>query len=306
MAEQVHNPVQNRGIENDMFKFDSILFPVDFSERSRAAAPFVLSIAQRYKSRVVLLHAFEPPPPLYGGMNTVYPMNYDFTSVETEMKQKLVEFASDQLPKVNVTTVCETGFAVSAITDYAQKNNIDLIAMPTHGYGPFRRALLGSVTAKVLHDTSVPVWTDAHAPEPSHRAHPQPRHILAALDLKQESKHVLEAALQLAADAGATVEVVHAAPEGEITPIHSEARLREVTVEAAREAMVAVKPDQAGTEVDVVVDTGNVSKLLRSVAIRKRSDLIVIGRGALHEPFSIFRSNAFEIVRDAPCPVLSL
>jgi nucleotide-binding universal stress UspA family protein len=290
-----------------MFKFNNILFPVDFSERSRAAAPFVLSMAQRYKAKVVLLHAFEPPPPLYGGMNTVYPMNYDFTSVEVEMRQKLMEFAADQLPKVNVTCVCETGFAVSAITEYAETNKMDLIAMPTHGYGPFRRALLGSVTAKVLHDTRVPVWTDAHAPEPAHRAHPQPRHILVALDLKAESKHTLEAALQIAQDAGgATVEVVHAAPEGEITPLHSEARLHEVTVEAAREAMVAVKPAGGGTEVDVVVDTGSVSKLLRSLALRKRSDLIVIGRGALQGGLSRVRSNAFEIIRDAPCPVLSL
>jgi nucleotide-binding universal stress UspA family protein len=287
-----------------MFKFDSILFPVDFSERSRAAAPFVLSMAQRYKSRVVLLHAFEPPPPLYGGMNTVYPMNYDFTSVEVEMRQKLTQFACDQLPKVNTTCVVETGFAVSAITEYAEKNKIDLIAMPTHGYGPFRRALLGSVTAKVLHDTNVPVWTDAHAPEPSHRAHPQPRHILAALDLKPESKHTLEAALELAADAGATVEIVHAANEGEISPLHSEARLQEITAEAAREAMVPVAKD--GAEVDMVVDTGSISKLLRSVALRKRSDLIVIGRGALQGGIGRLRSNAFEIIRDAPCPVLSL
>ena len=207
---------------------------------------------------------------------------------------------------MNTASIVETGFAAPAITEYAEKNGIDLIAMPTHGYGPFRRTLLGSVTAKILHDTNVPVWTDAHAPEPNHRAHPQPRHILVGLDLKPESKHVLEAALQIAADCGATVEVVHAAREGEITPIHSEARLNEVTVEAAREAMVAVKPSAAGTEVDVVVDTGSISKLLRTVALRKRSDLVVIGRGALQESFSIFRANAFEIIRDAPCPVLSL
>jgi nucleotide-binding universal stress UspA family protein len=288
-----------------MFKFDSILFPVDFSERSRASAPFVLSLAQRYKSHVTLLHAFEPPPPLYGGMNTVYPMNYDFTSVEVEMKQKLMTFANEQLPKLDVTCVVETGFAVAAIVDYAENNKVDLIAMPTHGYGPFRRALLGSVTAKVLHDTNVPVWTDAHAPEASHRAHPLPRQILVALDLKAESTHTLEAALQLAADAGATVEIVHAAHEGEISPIHSEARLQEVTLEAARAAMVPVKEDGAPA-VDMVVDSGSVSKLLRSVALRKRSDLIVIGRGALQEGIGRLWSNAFEIIRDAPCPVLSL
>ena len=31
--------------------------------------------------------------------------------------------------------------------------------MPTHGCGPLRRFLLGSVTAKVLHDVSTAVWT---------------------------------------------------------------------------------------------------------------------------------------------------
>jgi len=31
--------------------------------------------------------------------------------------------------------------------------------LPTHGRTPLRRFLLGSVTAKVLHDRTVPVWT---------------------------------------------------------------------------------------------------------------------------------------------------
>ncbi len=56
-----------------MPRFERILFPIDFSERSRAAAPFVLSMAQRYRAKVIALHVLQPPPPLYAGMNTVYP-----------------------------------------------------------------------------------------------------------------------------------------------------------------------------------------------------------------------------------------
>ena len=37
-----------------------------------------------------------------------------------------------------------------------------VILMPTHGYGPFRRFILGSNTAKVLHDADCPVWTGVH------------------------------------------------------------------------------------------------------------------------------------------------
>ena len=285
--------------------FNKVLFPVDFSERSRAAAPFALSMAQRYKSGVVLLHAFEPPPPLYGGMNTVYPVDYDFSSMEIEMRVKLLDFAKEYLPRVEVACVTETGFPAPVITRYASENGVTLIAMPTHGYGPFRRALLGSVTAKVLHDSQVPVWTDAHTPEPSHRAHPQPRHILVALDLKPESRLTLETALEIAKNSGATVEIVHAAPEGEITALHSEAQLTEVVAQAAREALVGVT-QEAGEGIEVVVDAGSVAKLLRSVALRKRSDLIVIGRGAIQEGISRFRANAYEIVREAPCPVISV
>jgi hypothetical protein len=54
------------------------------------------------------------------------------------------------------------GDPASIITEYAARNRVDLIMMPTHGYGTFRSLLLGSVTAKVLHDAECPVWTGVH------------------------------------------------------------------------------------------------------------------------------------------------
>src|SRR5208282_3207653 len=139
-------------------------------------------------------------------------------------------FAEAELPKVNVKCVVETGDPGTVIAEYAEDEKLDLIAMPTHGYGAFRRALLGSVTAKVLHDSKIPVWTAAHAPEPSHRAHPKPRHILCALGLKPESRHTLEMAIGVASDSDATVELVHVAPEGEISAVNTEERLQEMLV----------------------------------------------------------------------------
>ena len=288
-----------------MITFNKILFPVDFSDRSTAAAPFVLSLAQRYAAEVVLLHAFEPMPPIYGGMYAMYPETYDFSALEAELRPKLVEFANSELPKVNSLCVVKLGSPATVITEYAEANGTNLIAMPTHGYGPFRRALLGSVTAKVLHDAKIAVWTDAHAPEPSHRAHPKPRHILAALDRKPESLQTLEIALQLGRDSGATVEIVHAAPEGEVAPLHSEALIEELVAEAARHQSVTVQT-QTEVEVDQVVNRGSVAKLIRTVALRRRSDLIVIGRGAIQGTLCQLRANTYAIIREAPCPVLSV
>jgi len=253
-------------------RFQGILFPVDFSERSRAAAPFFLSMAQRYGAPVVVLHVLQPPPPIYGGMNTVYPEAYDLTGIAEDLRGELAKFAATELPKVNVKCVVETGDPGTVIAEYAEDEKQDLIAMPTHGYGGFRRALLGSVTAKVLHDSKIPVWTSAHCPEASHRAHPQPRHILCAVGLKPESRHTLEMAIGIASDCKATVELVHVAPEGEISALNTEEHLQKILVDAARTELVKIQ-EAAGSDVEMILAGGNIATLVRNVALRKRADL---------------------------------
>jgi len=47
----------------------------------------------------------------------------------------------------------------------AQEEGTDLIVLPTHGYGGVRRFILGSITAKVLHDADCPVLTGTHIAE---------------------------------------------------------------------------------------------------------------------------------------------
>jgi nucleotide-binding universal stress UspA family protein len=289
-----------------MSRFERILFPVDFSERSRAAAPFVLSMAQRYKSKVVALHALQPPPPLYAGMNTVYPEVYDFEGLAADLRVQLEKFAETELPKVDVTCAVEMGDPAAVISEFADSESIGLIMMPTHGYGSFRRALLGSVTAKVLHDAKVPVWTAAHAPEPSHRAHPQPRYILCALDLKPESRHTLEFALEMAADTQATIELLHIAPEGEIEPMTSESRLHELLVETARSKLVKIQEEAGAADVQINLAGGSVANMVRQMAMQKRADLVVIGRGCILQSIGRLRANAYAIIREAPCPVLSV
>jgi len=47
--------------------------------------------------------------------------------------------------------------AANAITDYANKNGIDMIVLGTHGHTGLKKMMLGSVTLEVLHDSHVPV-----------------------------------------------------------------------------------------------------------------------------------------------------
>jgi nucleotide-binding universal stress UspA family protein len=287
-----------------MFPIKTILFPVEFSQRDEAAAPFVLSMGLRYRARVILLHVLQPPPPIYAGMGAVYPDAFDWKGASEDLLVDLNRFAEAQLPKVDVECFVEPGDPATTISRFACGQGSSLIAMPTHGYGMFRRALLGSVTAKVLHDSTLPVWTSAHAPEPSHRAHPQPRRILCALDMKPESSRTLEVAMAFATDAGASIELVHV-PAETVSPDAAEQHLQNMLAQAATSELVGVHeipPIQA----ELGADGGSIAVALRNLALRKRSDLVVIGRGAIRSGIGRLYANSYDIIRESPCPVLSV
>src|SRR5580692_422798 len=99
-----------------------ILFPVDFSERAKAVAPFVLSLALRHKAAVVLMNIIQPPPPLYGGINMVYPETFDFTEARLAVAESLERFAVEELPKIEISSVVDVGDPASLIIDFANDN----------------------------------------------------------------------------------------------------------------------------------------------------------------------------------------
>jgi len=287
-----------------MFTCDSILFPVEFSQRDEAAAPFVLSMAQRYHARVYAMHVIQPPPPIYAGMNAVYPQAFDFEGAMEDFRIDLRRFAADQFPKTDVECVVELGDPAAIISQFACNNGINLIAMPTHGYGVFRRALLGSVTAKVLHDSALPVWTSAHTPEPSHRAHPKPRRVLCALDMKPESKRTLEIAMAIAKDAEATIELVHV-PAETVPPEAAERHLQELLAQVADTESLNVQ-DVPQLADEPQGERGSVAEAVRNLALRKRADLVIIGRGAIRKGLGRLYANSYDIIRESPCPVISV
>jgi nucleotide-binding universal stress UspA family protein len=62
----------------------------------------------------------------------------------------------------------------------------------------------------------------------------------------------------------------------------------------------------AGVEAALCVAVGNIADAVREEARRHNADLIVIGRGVLHEKLGRLRTHAYGIIRQAPCPVLSV
>ena len=92
------------------------------------------------------------------------------------------------------------------------------------------------MTAKVLHDVSCPVWTDAHVEDPGARTQLDCRSMLCAVDLTPKSVPLIRNAAGLAAEFGATLRLVHAIPEAEGLPeTHFDVDFRRFSFEKARE-----------------------------------------------------------------------
>ncbi len=167
-----------------------ILIPIDFSERCLGAARFAIPLAERFHSQVTLLHVTPAPG-----------VDWDaYTECQERVKKQLRDFLCAAFAHLEVKRVLRTGAAAQEIVAYAREDQSDLIMMPTRGYGAFRRLLLGSVTAKVLHDADRPVWTGAHLAKGPSAEWIDPTTILCAADADPGSQRALRWASQLAAE----------------------------------------------------------------------------------------------------------
>src|SRR5581483_5641794 len=73
-------------------------------------------------------------------------------------KQQLATYLAQELEQLDVSRVVLEGDPAAIITEYADARRFDLIMMPTHGYGAFRRIMIGSITGSVLRNAACPVW----------------------------------------------------------------------------------------------------------------------------------------------------
>ena len=259
-----------------------ILVPIDFSERSAPAARYAGMLAEQFDSPLVLLHVLQPLD--VSGLLTEELSRQRATRFQKELDG----FLAGELTSASVSRVVAEGDPTQVIVDHAHRE-AGVILMPTHGYGPYRRFILGSTTAKVLHDADCPVWTGAHLENLPAAAAPIGR-ILCAVDLGPQSSKTLCWAAALAVQFGAQLTLMHVALGA---------------ADAARNELERLKSFvHAGAE--LLVETGNPPSTICSAAGRLACDVLVIGRGSAAGVFGRLRANAYSIIRESPCPVVSV
>jgi nucleotide-binding universal stress UspA family protein len=288
-------------------KFSSILYPVDFSERCEVAAPFVSALAKRNDARLTLVNFVEIPALWYGTAEAPCAPDLNADAYIDESREQLKRFAKTFFPERQTQIVVEQGDPGSCIVEMARSSGIDLIMMPTRGRGRFRAALLGSVTAKVLHDSECPVWTAAHAGMPGDSASTEWANVVCAIDSAPDAARLIQQAKEMNSAYGSAVHLVHALPPAIDTrpEKYLNSDFEDYLNDFARETIDAMQK-AAGTNFPLCLEAGAVSSIIAAEARQQGADLVLVGRGALSRFGGRLRTNVYAIIRDSPCPVLSL
>lgn len=266
-----------------------LLLPVDFSARSLKAASYARYLAAQSGCEVVLLHVHEPA-----------------RKAEQTPPQASLPVLMEMLSGANIRHIDLTGDPATAILEYAKHYQPDLIVMPTHGYGVLRRFLLGSVTAKVLHDSEFPVWTGVHG-EAEYAQHTFEglRHIICGVDLGPPSEHVLRWAAQFATAFDTRLTVIHASTQlVQIAGVVHEPEWRAHVLDALSKQMAALL-EKAGVVAETRLIAGDAPYALTTAVEELHADALVIGRSP-HELLGRLRTVAYALIRQSTRPVISV
>ena len=291
-----------------MAVISKILVPVEFSPRCLGSAQYAEALACHFHSELVLLHVRVPPSLPYSADVTSYSTAIDLnTELLERAKAQLDDFPLRVPAGVHAERVVMEGDPAASIVEFARDGRFDLLVMPTHGYGPFRRFLLGSVTAKVLHDAACPVWTGPHMEGAPSYDSISFHTVLCAVDLQAESRAVLEWADGFAREFGAALHVIHVLHS---SPTSMGGLQFDVDWHAdmVRQARAEVRDlvHDTGVSGEVMIETGETADTIREAAQRLKARVVVIGRGRHRGLLGRLRTNAYAILRESPCPVAAV
>jgi len=138
--------------------FKRMLCPVDFSDSSRSALDFALSLAREGDAELTILHVLEWPDAL--PPNWPVPAREFRDAAERDVRATLALLVPDaDRQRCHPTLRLGDGKAYREILGVATDGRTDLIVMGVHGRNPLDLLLFGSTTNQVVRRATCPVLT---------------------------------------------------------------------------------------------------------------------------------------------------
>ena len=295
-------------------KVHSILLATDFSEEALPALKMGAGIARKTGARIHLFTAIPLMPP---DSLPYYDMSPAATFDAEAAQTKAEEHLDREIERLGIADLKVSKAAVpavrvaTAIVNYAEEEQIDLICIGTHGRSGFRRWILGSVAEEVVRTAPCSVITSC--PESPDFDLESPK-VVAAIDLTAKSHQVLAGANTFARDFGAEIHVVHAVPDPIALADYQIAMEPPRTVEMLNAAETAMKemveqhlPNVLEGAASVKALSGKPHTAIADYVEAQSADLVIVAtRGLTGLAHLLVGSTADRIVRTSKVPVLAL
>jgi nucleotide-binding universal stress UspA family protein len=292
-----------------MLEIKLIHCPIDFSDFSVRAYRHALSLAEHYRSKVVVQHIVElwrHPSASFAASTALY--DEYCQTLRGNGKQQLQEFVKNNThDEVLPEFVVDEGMAADMILSFAQAQKSDLIVMGTHGLRGYDRLMLGSVTDRVMRRAPCPVMAVREPPPDFMAAGQEGRYthhlnrILSCTDFSENSVLALNYAISATAEYNAELTLLHVLEE-----VPSPAKTEEAIAAATEQLEKLIPPERRKTlKVKLAVRIGKPYKEIIQLAQEAQTDLVTLGvrgRGALE--LAVFGSTTYRVMQLGPCPVL--
>jgi nucleotide-binding universal stress UspA family protein len=273
----------------------NILMATDFSNCSDRALRYALGIAQRYGATLHLFHWIDPAVYLCAGPGAIQAARdacrRDIQGLDTELHAKGL------FGNIRDHVLVEDGELFEILPRVTSEQAIDLIVIGTHGRTGWNKLILGSVAERIFRQAPCPVLTVGPCVTQSQLESGGPHDILLPVDFSSECEAAAPFAFSLAEKYGSRLTLLHVLKHGsEKTQDQTKTRLRDL----------AEFHEAAMDRTALLVTIGPPADSILGVALEKKADLIVLGVRA-HQSLSdrLTWPNAYRIVCDSPCPVLT-
>ena len=292
-----------------MKRFERILCPMDFSEFSSRAYDYAYSLAKHYGAELILQAVIQPLTATYPYYYIPEQITTSFADLGVQAENRLKE-VSARYPgnSVRHESVVDQGLVSDCILTLADKREVDLIVMGTHGRHGLDHVVLGSVTEKIIRRTKHPVLAvrkPAHDfVDPASVEDPVSlQRILACNDFSTSAEPAVAAAVSLAMEYQARLTVFHVVEtSGSVEHLKAEG-------EAARSRLIHSIPAPVGDwcNVSTLVRAGKPYQEINNLAREQQMDLVVMGvRGHNAVDLAVFGSTTHRVLQTGSCPVLTV
>jgi nucleotide-binding universal stress UspA family protein len=148
-------------------KINKVLIALDYNPTAQKVADLGFSMAKSMNAKVILLHVITDPEyystagysPIMGfnGDIDMGPVQLDNVDGLKKASLQYLEKSKQHLGDDDIQTIVKEGDFADTILETAKEEHANIIVLGSHSRKWLENIVMGSVTEKVLHNTSIPL-----------------------------------------------------------------------------------------------------------------------------------------------------